>query len=85
MTVTIAVRTKEYYDQRHDDFVYDEKYVDVDVDTDMLAEIFADEYGITEDQASNIIVEYNLHEQLIERYADELEMIAYDKYKEEWD
>lgn len=84
MIITIAVKTREYYDAKRDDFFYDETYVDIDVDTDLLAELVAEDFGVTETQAKNFILEFDLQEQILEKYADELEEIAYMKYVEEW-
>ena len=58
-----------------------ERYEEVSLGADDLAPIIADYYGIDERKADWIISEFDLEEQIADRFSDEVMEIAEEKWR----
>lgn len=80
-TVTIQTLKSQAYNHIRDEYIEDYEDVDIEIDYDVLYDLFAKQYGITKSQAINIICDHEI--ELEEFFEEELKYIAECKYCEE--
>jgi hypothetical protein len=84
MIVTIWVKTYEYFDTVNDEIYEDGEYVDVEINDNIIYNLMAKQFNITEEQAYDIINELNISDETLqEYYKDKLEQLAQEIYCEE--
>lgn len=58
-----------------------DELIEIWLDADDLAPIIADYYGIDEEKASLLISDFDLHEKIYDKWYDEVQEIAEEKWR----